>query len=158
MNNYFFNIRYQPNYNVAKCLQMEKDARKAVYKFEMKPLKNKAEIREIVEKKIDPKFEEIKKMRDSNIGMNWYVFLGCICINHLIRIYRKKANISDMDRPFAHLTNTFFAGTLYACLITNLTGINFRSRIEQQVCESNLKGLKTKINERYLASYEADKN
>lgn len=158
MNNYFFNVRYQPNYNVAKCLQMENDARKSIYKYEMKNKKNKAEIQEIIEKKIDPKFEEIKKMKALNVGMNWYVFLGCICLNHLVRIYRKKANISELDRPFSHLANTFFAGTLYACLITNLTGINFRSRIEQQICQNNLEALKAKVTERYIGILEVNKN
>jgi len=155
MYGYFSNVRYQPNYNVAKCIQLENQVRKEVMKYEIKPLKNSDNAKQIIENTIEPRIEAVDKLKSQFnspyfLNFNMWLYITFFAVSHIVRIRHHKKALSEMKYPFIHIFNCNMNAIFYTILFSCLTGTNKRANMETKIARGYMRKMKDKLNNLYV--------
>ena len=158
MDSYFSNSNYESNINSARNEKFHNDIRKAVFKYETKPLKNVKNAQDLVEKEIDPKYNEFKTQLKLHTGINgWFFFYGVVAF-HLFTIIKYKKNINELEQPFLHIIKALRAG-FTTCLVGTLVyGKTFEAYRNFKNTDKKIVNLKSKFEQYYIQKIEDKEN
>jgi hypothetical protein len=134
MYSYFSNPRYQPNYIHAKCQQYQNQLAKEVMKFNVTPLQNSDNAKELVQKFIEPKIQAVEKFKGTlttnySLSFNGWVFMGTFVFFHLLDMKISGKNLNELKLPIRQIFVSYLNAFVYTLLISNtITGQNLKSK------------------------------
>ena len=124
--NYFDNIKYQYSPIKYKILAQELNLKKALHKFEMSPLKNKAEILKFQKNVILPHLKSIKDLQNNIKGFNLEAFFISIAIFHTAYIYKKNILLNEMGiKALRHMFICLTIGSMSGIIFGNYYGKSY---------------------------------
>ena len=153
MFSYLQNYRFQPNVHSAKCNQVDNSIRREIYRFEMMPLKNEEQAKQVISNSLQTQ-KALEEPHRYNKGIfNPYTFLFVLSFLHLRGIRRAKLNLNEMDFPVQFCTTNLRNAFLISLPFSIILGSNMRNTVDTYSSHDSTRDKIMRFTERYIKFY-----